>query len=70
MDLRLFIYGWRTRSTAVLDYAGCPVWLVKKRCPVRRGWGTRLNQLAREVDPGLSWDDEELLNDDKVVFDE
>ena len=70
MNLRLFVYGWLTRSTAVLDYAGCPVWLVKKRCPVTPGWGTRLNLLAGEVDPGLSWVDEAPLNDDKVVFDE
>ena len=70
MDLRLFILGWHRRSAMILDSAGCPVWLVRKRCPTMPGWGTLLNILAREVDPGLSWDDEELLNDDKVVFDE
>ena len=68
MDLRLFVYGWLTRSPSILDYAGCPVWLVKKRCPARRGWGARLNQLANQFDP--LWDDEELFNDDKVAFDE
>ena len=69
MDLRLFIFGWLTRSASVLDYAGCPVWLVKKRCPVRPGWGTRLNLLARIAHLDL-WDDEEPLNDDIVAFDE
>ena len=69
MDFRLFVYGWLTRSTAVLDYAGCPVWLVKKRCPVTPGWGTLLTLLAREAYLDL-WDDEAPLNDDKVAFDE
>jgi hypothetical protein len=51
----LFREGWRKRSAMILDAAGCPLWLIKLRCPTIRGWGSVLEyfvdvELARGKD--------------------
>lgn len=33
MSLSLFLKGWRRRSAAMLDVAGCSPWLTRWRCP-------------------------------------
>lgn len=37
-----FCLGWKRRSRLLLDYAGCPMWLARLRCPVPDGWGRAL----------------------------
>ena len=49
--VKLFILGWRRRSAMILDNAGCPMWLVRLRCPLRPGWGKMLDELAEGIDP-------------------
>ena len=44
--LRLFLLGWRRRSSMILDAAGCPGWLIKRRCPTLNNWGTILHKLT------------------------
>lgn len=34
MNLSLFIKGWRQRNVSLLDDAGCPHWLIRRRCGV------------------------------------
>ena len=43
--ISLFTRGWRRRSAPMLDAAGCPLWLQKRRCPTLKGWGRILRQL-------------------------
>ena len=43
-QFRLFLEGWRRQSALLLDTAGCPVWLIRLRCPCVIAWG---NILAR-----------------------
>ena len=43
--ISLFTRGWRRRSGPMLDAAGCPLWLQKRRCPTLKGWGRILHQL-------------------------
>ena len=38
--------GWRRRSALFLDAAGCPPWLIKRRCP-EPDWGA-LTKLFQE----------------------
>ena len=49
IDRKSFLIGWRRRSALILDGAGCPMWLTRLRCPVRRGWGTVLDKLIANV---------------------
>ena len=47
IDPAVFRVGWRRRSRLILDSAGCPMWLAKRRCPpLSKGWGTTLQLLA------------------------
>lgn len=32
MNLSLLLRGWRRRSVSDLDAAGCPHWLIRRRC--------------------------------------
>ena len=32
MNLSLFLKGWRRGSALDLDAAGCPYWLIRRRC--------------------------------------
>ena len=49
--------GWNRRSAVMMDYVGCPVWMVKRRCPTSKGWGTLLYILASFFDPSIDLDD-------------
>jgi hypothetical protein len=54
VDWREFRIGWRRRSAPILDYAGCPMWLIKQRCRPMKGWGTLLRYLAEQDYPLLA----------------
>lgn len=47
--LRLFWKGWQRQSMVMLDAAGCPLWLQKRRCPTLTGWGTLLSELSDAI---------------------
>ena len=55
-----FLLGWRRRSAMMLDAAGCPYWLVKLRCPIMKGWGTMLRELAALAEGWRPETEEEL----------
>jgi hypothetical protein len=37
--LLLFCEGWKQQSALKLDVAGCPLWLIRWRCPTIAAWG-------------------------------
>lgn len=45
--LKLFIVGWKRQSATMLDEAGCPIWLIKWRCPESPDWGTWLEEFFK-----------------------
>lgn len=50
--LKLFLLGWRRRSALLLDNAGCPLWLTRRRCPPLQGWGRLLSEMADDIAAG------------------
>jgi hypothetical protein len=52
--------GWQRRSMLYLDAAGCPAWLIERRCPrieLPYGlcWGDLLDILVNEITVGGRW---------------
>lgn len=48
MHWQLFRLGWFRRSAMILDEAGCPLWLIRLRCPVHKGWGILLDAILKQ----------------------
>lgn len=42
----LFRLGWKRRQATMLDAAGCPWWIIKRRCHFLPCWGTLLIALT------------------------
>ena len=61
--ISLFYRGWRRRSAPMLDTAGCPLWLQKRRCPTLRGQRRILWQF-RAMEWGISAEDVQLRIDE------
>ena len=52
--ISLFYRGWRCRSAPMLDTAGCPLWLQKRRISEPSCSGGRCRPEVHRY-PGLSW---------------
>ena len=55
----LFRLGWKRRSMMLLDAAGCPWWIIKRRCPTSDCWGTLLIALTGGEEIEDTWTAEE-----------
>lgn len=57
----MFRVGWSRRSAVMLDAIGCPVWLVKRRCPFTPGFGRLIIELGAALN---LWHDEDWYEED------